>query len=620
MTQHEAQMQTQSATIPTWRLLWRLIRYAPRLYTLDALLWIGINGLFPALPGLIIREYFNALSSPAQSNVWLWVAVLPAVALGHTLVIVLGRFTKTHHRFTIRALLAHNLLTGVLDRPGAQPLTQDGRAVAPGAALSTFRDDVEQLEDMVVGVSELAANGLFALVSFAILLSVNSTITLLVFVPLLAIVAVVHAMQERIVRYRRAGRQATADVTGVVGELFGAVQAIKVAGAEQAMLDQLRRANASRQRAVVRDEVFNTALTSIFVNLVSLGTGLILLVIALTRQAGAGVMPVGDIALFIYNLSFIGEFLGFVGGMAALYRQSAVSFERMTPFFPDQTATAITVPSPLYLKPLLGRQPTLPPIEPPRRSAYPPLRELVATGLTYRYPDTARGIADVNLRIAAGELVVITGRVGAGKTTLLHVLLGLLPRDAGEIRWNDALIDDPARVFVPPQSAYVSQAPRLFSAPLRENLLLGLDANDNDIARAVHLAVFERDLAAMPDGLDTRVGVRGLTLSGGQRQRAAAARMFVRNPDLLVVDDLSSALDVETERLLWERLAQGSGVWGLGSGVRGQGTGNREQGREGKEQGTGNRGQGSGVRGERTGHRGQQMTIRPDLRPLTPDP
>jgi ATP-binding cassette subfamily B protein len=90
--------------------------------------------------------------------------------------------------------------------------------------------------------------------------------------------------------------------------------------------------------------------------------------------------------------------------------------------------------------------------------------------------------------------------------------------------------------------------------------------DDTPINRAIYLALMEHDLAMMEHGLDTMVGSRGVRLSGGQIQRAAAARMFVRNPALLVFDDLSSALDVETERTLWERLAQG--------------TGNREQGTE----------------------------------------
>src|SRR6185437_4116257 len=146
------------------------------------------------------------------------------------------------------------------------------------------------------------------------------------------------------------------------------------------------------------------------------------------------------------------------------------------------------------------------------------------------------------------------GRVGAGKTTLLRTLLGLLPREAGEIRWNGQAVDDPASFLAPPRAAYTAQAPRLFSETLKQNILLGLPYDPATLAAAVWGAVLEQDVAGLEGELETPVGSRGVKLSGGQVQRAAAARMLARGAELLVIDDLSSALDIETERVLWERL------------------------------------------------------------------
>jgi ATP-binding cassette subfamily B protein len=131
-----------------------------------------------------------------------------------------------------------------------------------------------------------------------------------------------------------------------------------------------------------------------------------------------------------------------------------------------------------------------------------------------------------------------------------------LPRETGCILWNNQPVEDPASFFTPPRCAYTPQVPRLFSATVQDNILLGLPERSVDLPAAVRAAVLERDSDGLERGLATVVGPRGVRLSGGQMQRTAAARMFVADPVLMVVDDLSSALDVETEQALWERLFQ----------------------------------------------------------------
>jgi len=179
---------------------------------------------------------------------------------------------------------------------------------------------------------------------------------------------------------------------------------------------------------------------------------------------------------------------------------------------------------------------------------------LEARGLTYRYPQSERGITEVDLRLTRGTLTVVTGRIGSGKTTLLRTILGLLPQERGEIAWNGQSVDDVAAFMVPPHASYTSQTPRLFSETLKQNILLGLPDDAATLEDAVHGAVLERDVRTLEAGLETTIGTRGVKLSGGQAPRTAAARMLARGAELLVIDDLSSALDVETERLLWDRL------------------------------------------------------------------
>jgi ATP-binding cassette subfamily B protein len=262
----------------------------------------------------------------------------------------------------------------------------------------------------------------------------------------------------------------------------------------------------------------------------------------------SGSLTVGDFILFVAYMGLFTDFTNSFGQYLAQYRQAGVAFERMDALLGDAPPQALVQPVSLQLR---GPLPDAPP---PPRTALDRLDLLEARGLTQSHPGSGHGIEGIDLALRRGSLTVVTGRIGAGKSTLLRTLLGLLPREAGEIRWNGQVVEDAAHFFVPPRSAYTPQAPRLFSETLRQNILLGLPEDPGALADAIHGAVLERDIATLEAGLDTEVGTRGVKLSGGQAQRTAAARMLVRETELLVIDDLSSALDVETERELWRRL------------------------------------------------------------------
>ncbi len=261
-----------------------------------------------------------------------------------------------------------------------------------------------------------------------------------------------------------------------------------------------------------------------------------------------GSMTVGGFALFVSYLGLIADFTSGFGQFLTVYQQTGIAFTRMGDLLGGAPPTALVEHIPLHLR---GPLPT---VLPPARGTTERLRFLEARGLTYRHPQSEHGIAHVNLRLPRGTLTVVTGRTGSGKTTLLKTLLGLLPRQAGEIWWNGQIVDDAASFFVPPRAAYTAQVPRLFSETLKQNILLGLPNDPAALADAMRGAVLEDDVQALEAGLETLVGTRGVKLSGGQVQRTAAARMLVRGAELLVIDDLSSALDVETERTLWERI------------------------------------------------------------------
>jgi len=538
------------------------------------------------LIGLLSKAYFDALDGTSRLGSTAprsGLAALPVV----TIVILLALQGMAEVGMTIAqlavggslgfrtvALLWHNVLFRILDLPGARALPPGATA---GETLSTLRDDGWELE----GVSTLPFDFVVQLIEFAlalyVLLAIDAQVTLWMMLPLGLAWSIGSAMRRRAERLRSASRAASAAYSGALGEVMTLAQAIQVAGAQESVTAHLRRRGAVRQEVALREELYQGLLAFFSYGWLGMLTSALLL--AAGRKMRAGTFSVGDLSLFLILLSDLGEFMGKFIHTLVNIGLGRVSLQRVLALMQGATVGRLVEHSPMPLR-------KTPPLNPPHQvhggeespaSSLPwnrptvggglrggaPLETLRVEGLTVRHPngngtgDSAgkpAGIEDVSFELARGTLTVVVGRIGSGKSTLLRALLGLLPLDGGQIRWNGQLVDDPASFMQPPRAGYTPQVPGLLSATLRENVLLDWPATPDELARAVHDAVLERDVAEFPEGLDTLIGVRVRRLSGGQAQRAALARMLVRQPELLVMDDVSSALDVETEALLWQRL------------------------------------------------------------------
>lgn len=522
--------------------VWPLVRFSPRLYTASILLQV-LQFLVLLVPGLLMRELFDTLTGQAGVDWGLWglLALLLATALARMVTFLSALALELISTFTSGALLLRNLFDHLLTQPLARALSY-----SPGDTISRFLGDVNEVVQFVRSVLSLVGMSCFSVAAVVIMLHINPLITGVVFVPLVAIVVVTNVAGERLKKYRAASRTTAGEVTSFLGEMFGNVQAIQVATAESRVAGRFAELNDARRQAVVRDRMFSAGLLSSFMDgVANWGTALILLLAG--RAMTAGTFTVGDFALFVYFLPQVAGFTLVMGRVLAAGKQAGISLDRLLALLTDVPPDRLVQPSPVHL---YGPLPTL------RRAArnLDRLERLEATGLTSKYPQSGRGIEDISLTLRRGTVTVVTGRIGAGKTTLLRVLLGLLPMEAGTVRWNGVPVHDPSTFLIPPRAAYTPQVPRLFSETLRANILLGLDESSVDLAAALRLVAMEQDLQTMESGLQTVVGPRGVKLSGGQIQRAAAARMLVRDADLLVFDDLSSALDAETESTVLERV------------------------------------------------------------------
>lgn len=166
-------------------------------------------------------------------------------------------------------------------------------------------------------------------------------------------------------------------------------------------------------------------------------------------------------------------------------------------------------------------------------------------------------LSHINLEVRPGETVAFVGPSGAGKTTLLSLLPRFYEVGAGSIEVDGIDIRNLTLASLRSQIGIVQQDVFLFGGTVRENIAYGrLDASDADIREAARRARLDEAVAAMPDGLDTIIGERGVKLSGGQKQRLAIARMFLKNPPILILDEATSALDTQTEREIQRSLAE----------------------------------------------------------------
>jgi ATP-binding cassette, subfamily B, bacterial len=540
----------QRGSYSTSRVALRLARNEPVAYLSTWLGWVAFFSV-PLLTGLLVKVVLDRVADGASAGPWaLLAAVVGIEAVRWSGLVAIA--VQWHGCWVgWQTVPRVNLLRSLVAGPGPAAGRLPG---APGEAVSRFRDDVQDLAMVLDVWLDLSGALVSSAVALVVIVAIDAGVAVAIVVPVVLAMAATSWLGPRLRIWRRQAREATARVTGFIGDTFGAILAVQAGGAEDAVRRRFARLNAERARVGRRDQVGSELVRSLGYGTGEIAAGVALVVVASTFRRGE--LSVGDLGLFAAYASVIAELPKWVGRYLVYQRQADVSVDRLAELLPVPDRRAVVAPATTYLRhgppPLAaGSRPGVETPVTPR----PELDVLRAEGLTVRHPGSGRGIDGVDLVVRRGELVVVTGPVGAGKTTLLRALLGLVAADRGAVRWNGAVVADPSTVLVPPRAAYLPQVPRLFSESLADTVLLGLPAEG--LEHALWLTCLDEDLARLPAGAATTIGPRGLRLSGGQIQRAAAARALVRQPDLLLVDDLSSALDIETEARLWDRVAGG---------------------------------------------------------------
>lgn len=537
-------MRTTEQPLSNFRLAWIVSQHERVNFWIGWVLWAVFFSL-PAALGWILSRAFDALDRGDTDGVYRWIGALVVAETFRMVVVHAGAITYTKAWVHQQSFLRANLLAAQMASGGPEAGQPVGSA---GEAVTHFRDDAEDVAQFIDNLVDVSGGVTFAVFALVLLTSANPVGAGAVLVPLVLVVVISRLLGNRVRAYRRADREATAAVTQLVGDTMAAATTVKVNGAADAVLRRLQGRVDTRQQTAVRDRVLTETIWTTGRAATDVALGLVFVVGAGAIASGA--FTVGQLALFVALLGWLDFLPLIIGMMLASNKQVSISFDRMRHLVADAAVGNIVKPRHL---PINRRQTRIrPAVERPRRV---PLQRLEVRDLAARYPSGA-GVDPVSFIADRGDFVVITGAVGTGKSTLLRALLGLAwqAEVTGEVRWNSEPITERGSFLIPPNAAFLPQVPQLVSDSLADNVAFG-EIDDERLLWALGLAELDEDVEGMPDGTATLIGPRGLRLSGGQRQRLAAARAVVHRPELVVLDDLSSALDVETELRLWENMA-----------------------------------------------------------------
>ena len=263
-------------------------------------------------------------------------------------------------------------------------------------------------------------------------------------------------------------------------------------------------------------------------------------VVAVLWQGGrlvlAGVLTPGALVSFLLYAITVAAAVGSLAGLFGSYQEAIGAAKRVF----ELLDTHPTVAEPARPEPL----------------AHPVRGDVVVDHVTFRYADDLpAALEDVSLRIAPGEVLALVGSSGAGKTTLASLLPRFWDVTAGRILLDGHDVRELSFADLRGAIGMVPQEPALFSGTVRENIAYSRpDASDDDVLAAARAAHAWEFIERLPQGLDTRVGERGVKLSGGQRQRLAIARVFLKDPAVVVLDEATSSLDSVSERLVEEAM------------------------------------------------------------------
>jgi ABC-type multidrug transport system fused ATPase/permease subunit len=489
---------------------------------------IVLDSVFDAKPMPAVFAWFGGedVDRLARLNV----AVVSTIAIA--LLQALSAYLNAYYTVSIGQWIAHDLRHSVYAHLQRLSMSYfDKQQVGP--LISTITDDISAVQDFAsTSLLDILIDGLTIVGMLAVMFTLNWRFTLvaLAVTPLLAVF--VFRLRSVVKQATRDVRRRQSEIVTIVQEGLGAIRVVKAFAQGAFERQRLDAKSIESVEAALYARRVRSLLGPVATGLVAVGTAAVLWFGA--RLVLEGAMTAG--ALFVF-MAYLGKLFRPIQDLArasTTIAQAGVGLER--------------------IKAVLDADERLPRALHPRRVARVDGR-VEFRHVTFGYEPGRPVLTDVSFVVEPGQLVGVVGPSGSGKSTLMSLIPRFYDPDSGAVTIDGTDVRDFSIRSLRRQIGFVLQDTQLFYAPIWQNIAYGQpDATRDQIIGAARMAQAHEFIEALPEGYDTLVGQGGLTLSGGQRQRLGIARAMVRNAGILILDEPSSGLDAESERLVFEGL------------------------------------------------------------------
>ena len=406
-----------------------------------------------------------------------------------------------------------------------------------GNLMSVLSADVAQLEDVVSDSSTSIIRIIITFsASFAIMFWMSPTLSLILGIPLILVIPMVIWFSTRIQPRYRKQRESTGGIVGILENVLAGivtVQAYNASDFERARVE--RESGDYRDQAILAANLRNRFIPGIYV-VAGLSFGLLV-------SAGGWLMASGEITP--------GQFVTYLLISTRLTMPMFVMGMLIGQIQRGEAASK-RVFALMDLEPSIFDKSDAIPLD-------GPIRSIAFDDVTFAYPTSEANVLNgISFSASSGEFLGVMGHTGAGKSTILKLVERFYEPQHGTVKINGIDINDYAIASVRDRIGFVSQDPFMFFGDVKSNVSYAREASDDEIRKALETAGAWEFVSELPDGIDTMVGDRGVMLSGGQRARVALARALLKDPDLLILDEASAALDAETEKRIQMSLFGGS--------------------------------------------------------------